>query len=345
MVARIGVLGVAVLVLVGAAQIGGRVAGGYTLAYEGYCTDQIVIGTCLQDTRTGIVYTYSHIVGASWLADMSQAVISDQGRVLILNRHGTTLHSISSNTDYFATPQWSADGSLIVFEGADQSFTRGGYELWVSNPTGTDKQAIDRLRHPSQRPRAYWSPDGTRFVYFGTLVTTTGVTEVRLCSLTTQSCQEPGTASQPHANWSADGGNYILSPGRNVVHIIDGETGIVLEEIRAFNEEYSQQYGAASAARMVLTPTYYAQDMLLFSYIPHSRSYAVGPDRVLRPVDGGLGAAALIHSLPVPNRLLLIDPRTAVRTLVHELDLAADDYVVRPIGQIYSSQFIGVVQW
>ncbi len=350
MVARVGAVWLLLLVLVSAAQVGGLALGqvssrDYVLAYEGYCDTVVIRATCLYDTRTRIIYQYSRIVGASWLPDMSQAVISDQGRVLILDRHGTALHTIASNKNYFATPQWSQDGSAILFEAADQSFTRSGFELWVSDPTGTDMWAIDHLRFPSQRPRAYWSPDGTRFVYFGSILTTTGVTEVRFCSLTEATCYQPGRASQPYASWSADGTTYVLSPGRNVIHVMDGDTGFVQEEIRAFNDEYTEQVGASTAARMVLTPTYYADDAMLFSYIPHSLSYAVGADRIPRPVETGLPVASLIRPLPQANRLLLMDQYTAGANSVHELVLAGDDYTMRQIGQVDSWTFIGVVTW
>jgi len=75
-------------------------------------------------------------------------------RLIIMNADGSDVFELSKDVTETATPEWSPDGSQIIF--VDQE----GY-LTLINPDGTGFVRLTEGNWPS------WSPDGSRIVYSG----------------------------------------------------------------------------------------------------------------------------------------------------------------------------------
>ena len=76
---------------------------------------------------------------------------------------GANVQDVGSDTSTFPNlwPDWSPDGSRIVFAGADED----GFDLNVMNADGTGLVRLTDL--PGDELYPGWSPDGTR-IAFGT---------------------------------------------------------------------------------------------------------------------------------------------------------------------------------
>jgi len=93
-----------------------------------------------------------------------------------VNADGTGLRIITNTTamnSYSLAPQWSPDGSKVVFEsarkldGSDSANVNMTLNVWRSNADGTSLTALTRLSAPnahSLEPRV--SPDGTRIIFY-----------------------------------------------------------------------------------------------------------------------------------------------------------------------------------
>ncbi len=134
-------------------------------------------------------------------------IASDQ--VLTVNPDGSGLRRLA----YGGTPSWSADGSLIVYEGNVNDAS-----LWVMNADGTDQHVVVAGAN-SQFP--VFAPDGTKILFLrnarpGGLwvvnVDGSGLTQI-----------SSGNGLENRADWSPDGSSIVFSrSGRIVLMHPDG---------------------------------------------------------------------------------------------------------------------------
>jgi Tol biopolymer transport system component len=62
---------------------------------------------------------------------------------------------------YLGAPQWSPDGSMVAFMGAQRDVAED-YLVWVMNADGTGLRKLSKGTHPINESNPAWSPDGTR---------------------------------------------------------------------------------------------------------------------------------------------------------------------------------------
>jgi serine/threonine-protein kinase len=85
--------------------------------------------------------------------------LEEGGEIEIVDAGGSLVRSMTTDTDPNAWPEWSPDGSRIVFAGADGE----GFDLYVMNEDGS---GLERLTDaPGDEFTPAWSPVGTRIVF------------------------------------------------------------------------------------------------------------------------------------------------------------------------------------
>lgn len=90
----------------------------------------------------------------------------DGGDIWIMNRDGSGKKQLTTKETYDYSPQWSPDGSKILFV-SEPSGNEEIYEacksIWVMNSDGSDKKQLTAFETNDILPS--WSPDGSKIAY------------------------------------------------------------------------------------------------------------------------------------------------------------------------------------
>ena len=122
-------------------------AASHSLAKVGSMIYLPVVANHYQAIETGKIVFISYQEGATG------------GEIYTMNYDVSQVTRLTNNSGDEGNPDWSPDGSKIVFE-SDQS---GEYEIWVMNADGTNSIQVTTMTH-SYSPQ--WSPDGTRIAFY-----------------------------------------------------------------------------------------------------------------------------------------------------------------------------------
>jgi Tol biopolymer transport system component len=87
---------------------------------------------------------------------------SNTNEIYTINPDSTGLTRLTSNAAEDRHPDWSPDGSKIVFASDRKGRLRGAMHLWVMNADGT---GLKQLTSGAGEDQPAWSPDGTRIAY------------------------------------------------------------------------------------------------------------------------------------------------------------------------------------
>ena len=95
----------------------------------------------------------------------SIAIQSDRdgdAEIFVLDRHGGAPLQLTDNDVFDGNPDWSPDGSRLVFTSGNRD---GGLEIYMMNADGSG--TVQLTDDDVDNGAADWSPDGTRIVFDG----------------------------------------------------------------------------------------------------------------------------------------------------------------------------------
>ncbi|HMB93177.1 MAG TPA: DPP IV N-terminal domain-containing protein [Rhodothermales bacterium] len=93
---------------------------------------------------------------------------ADTHQLFVMHSDGTNLHALTHTESYESAPQWSPDGTQLVFL-SERDFERADEprdtpaEIYRMNSDGSEQTRLTSLQARSHYP--YWSPDGTHIAF------------------------------------------------------------------------------------------------------------------------------------------------------------------------------------
>jgi len=149
--------------------------------------------------------------------------------VFVMNPDGTDMHQLTDNEDMDLTPDWSPDGSRIVFV-SNRGATGDHSSIFVMNDDGTQQSQINDNDRWQFSPR--WSPDGERFVYAQRNVEDADLRVAKIDGTEVRQLTRSDTWDQ-NPTWSPDGDRIAFVAGFNdtqpyctTVMVMDVEDGV-----------------------------------------------------------------------------------------------------------------------
>jgi serine/threonine protein kinase/Tol biopolymer transport system component len=141
-----------------------------------------------------------------------------QEDLFVVRRDGTGLLRLTNDPAKDRAPQWSPDGSLLLF----YSNRDDRYQAWTIRPDGSERQKVTDTEAPFLGP--IWSPDGRRFVggldFGASAIATLGNAPVKQPERLPPA--GPNGESFSANSWSADGAWLVGSVQRPDALIVPG---------------------------------------------------------------------------------------------------------------------------
>lgn len=130
---------------------------------------------------------------------------------------GGTARRLTSDLFDIAQPDWSPDGTTIVF----QSYRDGVFNLWTVRPDGSQSRQLTQGPYDHREPR--WSPDG-RFIAFSSDLR--GSYGIYLYDASTARIQVvvDGPEEEYEPTWSPDGTKLAFVVGDTRIDVVDIRT-------------------------------------------------------------------------------------------------------------------------
>ena len=149
------------------------------------------------------------------------------------NRTGARLHRVIRSTDWAAAPEWSPDGTRIVYESGsvqtDTGICQGPMtpHLRTAGADGSGDRALTPHNdgHLQQGPR--WSPDGTRVAFHRTDLRDPNESGVFFVDVATRTLQRLTTGYGQGVSWAPDSNRVAFSD--RGVSVADLGTGRVTQ--------------------------------------------------------------------------------------------------------------------
>ncbi len=142
-----------------------------------------------------------------------QGYVDHNYEIFVVNTDGTGLRRLTNNPGYDQAPQWSPDGTKILYM-SDKGHDREHYDIFTIKPDGTAETRLTNDARHDQVPM--WSPDGKKITFESVrsnqrqivVVNPDGTGQVQLTSATTASTDP---------TWSRDSTkiSYRNSPSPN----------------------------------------------------------------------------------------------------------------------------------
>ena len=153
--------------------------------------------------------------------------VNGNPQVFIMYTDGTNIVQITNDSGRKAHPDWSPDGSRIVYAADYNNGTPQGYsELYIINADGSGKSLITNTRD-ARHPR--WSPDGTKIAFEQYLNGNGDIYVVNIDgSKKTRLTTNPATDNTP--DWSRDGSQISFQSERDGTQRFDGSLYIMNQD-------------------------------------------------------------------------------------------------------------------
>lgn len=141
------------------------------------------------------------------------------GVLWVMPSSGGTARRLTSDLYDIAQPDWSPDGSTLVF----QSYRDGVFNLWTIRPDGSGARQHTQGPYDHREPR--WSPDGTKIAYSTDEGGSYGLRILEVASgRTTELVQGPEDEYEPA--WSPDGTKIAFVVADTRVEVVEVATGV-----------------------------------------------------------------------------------------------------------------------
>ncbi len=178
----------------------------------------------------------SLVTGITWLDD--RRVVVQMGRggqqdadLWTADRTGTRIRRVRRSHDWASAPEWSPDGSRMVYESGSVHTHAGGCSgpmtphLRIASPDGSGDRVLTQPNdgHFQQEPR--WSPDGTKVAFHRSDISELSEFGVFVVDVASRATQRLTTEYGAGVSWSPDG-NRIAFSGRGV-SVANLDTGAV----------------------------------------------------------------------------------------------------------------------
>jgi len=175
-------------------------------------TEGVLTGAAVAAREIEVVLTQGTNMAADLSPDGRTLAVDLVGRIWTLPAAGGRATPITDPFGDARQPQWSPDGSRIVF----QAYWSGDYDVWSVAPDGTELEQLTSGPFDDREPS--WSPDGERVVFSSDRGGSYDVWELTLGTVTLRRLTD-------------DSGNEYtpsVSPdGRRVAYVTDGpEAGV-----------------------------------------------------------------------------------------------------------------------
>jgi len=157
------------------------------------------------------------IFNPQWSPDGTKIIFEGYPNIYLMNADGSDLINLTRKAEG-RHPDWSPDGKQIVFN----SLRSGINEIYTINADGT---GIKRLtNNPTDDTNPQWSPDGSRIVYETTKYLSTGLWYYEICVMNYDGTEKKEFTEGVNPRWSPDGSHIaFLGPYSNIFMIkLDG---------------------------------------------------------------------------------------------------------------------------
>ena len=85
--------------------------------------------------------------------------------IFVMNRDGSGVKNLTNNRSFDGYPEWSPDGTKIVFVSSRNGQNTSHLRLFVMDADGSNVQRISSNRPDEEDVRPDWSPDGRRILF------------------------------------------------------------------------------------------------------------------------------------------------------------------------------------
>jgi Tol biopolymer transport system component len=96
--------------------------------------------------------------------------------VFVVRRDGTSLQQLTAWGKDAANPDWSPDGTKIVFQ--TKSELPVASSIWTIHPDGSGVTPLVKTHVPQNFHHPRWSPDGTKVIFPGRLDSSQGESQL-----------------------------------------------------------------------------------------------------------------------------------------------------------------------
>lgn len=131
--------------------------------------------------------------------------------IFSINLDGSSEQNLTTNGADDMRPQWSPDGSWVVFD----SYRNGQRDLYLMRPDGSEERQLTNDARVDFAPM--WSPDGAQVIYYAYESVESQETNIYTVDINSQAIQQltDTTTGNSNPSWSPDGSQIVFTTRRD----------------------------------------------------------------------------------------------------------------------------------